>query len=78
MICVVYFHLSSPSETKGIAAFSKEMTFAPTCFVWLRSKLPRDVVLIMLDHDSRNVPSDVNKFPGETCFICDQTKHVLL
>ena len=58
--------------------FDKKMTFpgtfALTCFVWLRLKLPREVVSIMLrktcfDHDLLNAPPDVNKFYSEICFI---------
>ena len=45
---VVYSHLSSFLGTKENFVFNKETTFALTCFVWLRSKLPRDVVSIML------------------------------
>ena len=29
-----------------------------------------------LDRGSGNASPDVNTFHGETCFICDQTKHV--
>ena len=54
---VVYSHLSNSSGTKGDAVFNKETTFVLTCFVWLRSKLPREVVSFMLrinmfDNDS--------------------------
>ena len=42
-------HLAQLSSgMKGIAVFNKKATFAPTCFIWVRSKLHREVVSIML------------------------------
>ena len=80
----VYPYLSTALRERKVlqCLLKKNVTFAVTRFVWLRSKLARDVATIMVrinmfrSRFAQRAPG-VNTFYNETYFIrSDQIKHV--